>query len=475
MKRIIVFITTYERPEMLLNLLKQIKKQSSNFDIKIYINNDCSQANYTKVTSYLKRYFDDFHYILDNEHRGKLNYWHIINRFYQFAKQDKFDYFIQVPDDIQLVDDFFNRATAKYDAINDSDKACLNILNDYGRNGMAVWVPVKPEVLSFKNFTYIRNGWMDMAYICTKHYFDILEYTINKVSPNWSGKPGRSSGVGMQISQRLYKSGASIYQVAHSLIIHGAHESVMHPEERKLHPLITNHQKDKVIASMATMPCRVNSLFETVNSLLPQVTELHVYLNEFDNVPAFLNNPKIKVYRSQDEVGDLGDVGKFYTAAKIKGYHFTVDDDLIYPADYVSTLIEQIEKHNRKYIVGLHGRIFDKFPIKSYYYDHEQAFSCLRSVLSNVFVHVTGTGACAYHTDTFNISVDCFKTMNMSDIWFSKKANDDNISLLVLKHERGWIRESKKYNRAETIYNNCNRIDTVQTDIMNKTQWRKLR
>jgi len=59
---------------------------------------------------------------------------------------------------------------------------------------------------------------------------------------------------------------------------------------------------------MATMPSRVNSLFETVKSLLPQVTELHVYLNEFDNVPAFLSNPKIKVYRSQDEVGDLGDV-----------------------------------------------------------------------------------------------------------------------------------------------------------------------
>jgi len=474
MKKIIVFITTYERPEMLLNLLKEIKKQGKNFQIKLLINNDCSSANYAKVIAYLKRYFKDFYYYEDNIHRGKAYYYHIIHEFYQLVRSESFDYFIQIPDDIQLVDRFFDRAIQKFDSIRDEKKACLNILNDYGRNGHAVWVPVDPKKIQFDSYTFILSGWVDMAYICGRKYFEFLDFKINVVDKNWSGKPGRSSGVGKQISERLFAAGASIYQVSHSLLIHGLHESVMHPHERKKHPLISNHRKDKVTASLATMPSRELSLEETVKSLLPQVDELHVYLNNFTHIPEFLNNDKISVFESAKEVGDLGDVGKFYTADKIKGYHFTVDDDLIYPSDYVNKLIEQIEKHDRKYIVGLHGRIFDNMPVNSYYNGHTAGFTCLGDLNQDVFVHVSGTGVTAYHTDTFRIGVMDFDTINMADIWFSRKANNENVPILLLKHSKGWIKESQKYNRTQTIYHNCHSKDEIQTEVVNSVEWNEL-
>jgi len=474
MKRIIVFITTYERPEMLLGLLKQIRNQSKSYNIKLIINNDKSTSDYSKAMSYLKRYIDDFYYIEDNIHRGKTNYWHIINKIYEMMRKEPFDYFIKLDDDIILLKNFFDQCINQFDAIQDPVKACLNILNDHTRNGYALWVNVKQKPVKFKSYNYIFTGWVDMNFICTRRYFDILNYQINKVDINWSGKPGQSSGVGMQITQRLYAARASVYQVSNSLLIHGSHESVMHPEHRKETPLISNHMKDLIISTMATMATRIEALKESVASLLPQVDELHIYLNDFESIPEFLSNKKIKIYDSRKEAGDLGDVGKFYNVDDIKGYHFMVDDDFIYPNDYVNRLIEKIEQFKRKYIIGLHGRIFGKLPVKSYYKGHTQSFRCLGDVPNDAFVHVTGTGASAYHTDTINISIDDFQTSNMADIWFSRKANNCNVPVLVVKHKKGWLIDSKKYNPTQSIYYNCYKNDIVQTNVVNSTDWRKL-
>lgn len=475
MKRIIVFITTYERPEMLLDLLKQLRNQSKSYNIKLIINNDHSVSDYSKVISYLKRYFNDFYYVCDNIHRGKRNYWYIINKIYEMMPNESFDYFIQVPDDVKLIENFFDYAIRYFNAIADPEKACLNILNDRSRNGYTFWVNVKPEKVKFESYNYILTDCVDMAYICTRRYFELLDYRIDKVNKNWSGKPGRSSGVGMQISQRLYATRASIYQVANSLLIHGMHESVMHPEHRKKIPLISNHMKDLVIATMATMPSRINALQEAVQSLIPQVDELHIYLNEFDSVPEFLKkNHKLHIYRSQECAGDLGDVGKFHISGNIKGYHFPVDDDIIYPNDYVVKMIDQAEKHKRKYVIGLHGRIFGKLPVKTYYHGHTEAFRALGEVKEDVFVHVTGMGTCCYHTDTFKIGLEDFETTNMTDVWFSVKANNCKIPILLIKHKNAWLKESKKYNVQQSIYVNCHRDDPVQTKAVNETKWNKL-
>ena len=51
----------------------------------------------------------------------------------------------------------------------------------------------------------------------------------------------------------------------------------------------------------------------------------------------------------------------------MKGYCFTVDDDLIYPEDYIETMINGIEKHNNP--VAMHGRCLSDYPVKSYFFD----------------------------------------------------------------------------------------------------------
>jgi hypothetical protein len=231
-------------------------------------------------------------------------------------------------------------------------------------------------------------------------------------------------------------------------------------------------KKDKITASVASMPGRIKSLKDTVKSILPQVDQLQVYLNNYDSVPDYLLHEKIKVFLSKDYSGDLGDSGKFYECDKISGYHLTIDDDLIYPDNYVESLISAIARYDKKCVVSYHGRIFNNLPVISYYKGATVQLACLRKVPVDRFVHVVGTGVLAYHTDTINLKLSAFKFPNMADIWFSEYCNDRNISRVVLAHRSGWITLSEKYDEAGSIFTNHINDDKLQTEITNSVNWK---
>ena len=227
-----------------------------------------------------------------------------------------------------------------------------------------------------------------------------------------------------------------------------------------------NYNLSDVCAGVATMPSRVDSLKEMVDSIIPQVGKLVVYLNDFNETPWFLiGHPKIQVIHSADAIGDIGDVGKFYGLKNHNGYYFTLDDDLIYPGNYVKTYIDNINKY--KCIVTAHGRIYVNFPITSYYISHSHLFHCLKSQVKNSYVQVGGTGVMAFHTDKFNPDISDFETSNMSDVWLAIFAAKAKVPIISVNHNARWIRESRKYNREFTIWASCHTKDSMQTAIIN--------
>lgn len=224
---------------------------------------------------------------------------------------------------------------------------------------------------------------------------------------------------------------------------------------------------DKITASIASMPTRIYSLKETVISIINQVDQILVYLNNYETIPYYLENPKIKVVLSKFAFRDLGDAGKFFGASGVNGYHFTMDDDIIYPHDYVKKTIEAIEKYNRKSIVSYHGRIFDKKPVKSYYKDAKRQLSFLKTVYHDEIIDVPGTGVMAYHTDTIKFNLMDFETTNMADIWAAKKAKQNKIPITILSHTRNWLKESKLSDINQSIYKSVSHNDSFQTEILN--------
>ena len=96
-----------------------------------------------------------------------------------------------------------------------------------------------------------------------------------------------------------------------------------------------------IIANLATYPPRRENLEQVVAVISPQVDRLNIVLNQYDAVPDELKKyPNVVPIIPAD---DLKDVGKFYPDVSDAQYVFLIDDDIIYPSDYVSATINRFE------------------------------------------------------------------------------------------------------------------------------------
>lgn len=220
----------------------------------------------------------------------------------------------------------------------------------------------------------------------------------------------------------------------------------------------------QVTASLATIPSRAHTLPATIYSLLPQVDRLNVYLNGFDEPPAFLTEHSKISFALSRSYGDRGDAGKFFWAGRVSGYYFACDDDLVYPHDYVEYMVGRLDAYRCRPIVSLHGSLLHD-PVESYYQDRT-THHCLLAVEEDEPVHVVGTGVCAYHTDHIALTPEVFELPNMADIWLALFAKTHRIPLVVLAHPALYLDyqfvEDSIYRRAMTTG------DQLHTNIINR-------
>ncbi len=252
------------------------------------------------------------------------------------------------------------------------------------------------------------------------------------------------------MSKRLLAAGRTLYQAGRSIVDHLGHDSQMNPRTRAATPMRAIGY-GPVLASLASIPCRVEALRQVVASLLPQVDRLRVYLNGYDAPPRFLQHPKIEFERSQDH-GDLGDAGKFFWCGldrSADAWLLTCDDDLVYPPDYSRTMVEASERYGRRALVSAHGCVL-KFPIASYYRSRMQ-HHCLHRVASDAPVHILGTGALCYHSGAVDITPADFRAPNMADVWLALATQRQRVPCVAVAHGEGWIRDIPS-TRSSGIY-----------------------
>ena len=74
---------------------------------------------------------------------------------------------------------------------------------------------------------------------------------------------------------------------------------------------------------------------------------------------------------------EKGDAEKIYMIGEVEGYVFTCDDDLVYPPDYVESMMGYLEELDDKTILTCHGRVMMPRPVKNSYTDRIAAYHCL--------------------------------------------------------------------------------------------------
>lgn len=228
-----------------------------------------------------------------------------------------------------------------------------------------------------------------------------------------------------------------------SLLRRGRHPYLPFPLVRRPFPI---HERLRVDAAgiyeaeyisvcVASFPPRERQLKQVVASLIDQVDRIFVYLNEYSSVPDFLKHPRIEVRIGGE---DLRDNGKFAFSAELPaGYCLTVDDDIIYPPDYVQALIRKVEIYGRKAAVGLHGTIFAK-PFVSYF-EGRKLFHFKQSLERDELVDQLGTGTLCFHTSLWNPSHLDFASKGMVDAWIAVAAVKAGIPLIAVSRKRNWL------------------------------------
>ena len=207
----------------------------------------------------------------------------------------------------------------------------------------------------------------------------------------------------------------------------------------------------KVSANIATYPGegRLESLHKVIDSIYDQFDIIRIYFNEY-KTPPVMNDPdgKIQTLYGKGENFNLVDNGKFAGLDIIKEpeYYFTLDDDLIYPPDYVEKTIHAMEMYGN--IVTYHGRKLLGEGL-NYYRDH-RAFRCLSRVVGNFLIDVPGSGVMAFDTRYFHpkkLSYSPYKLM--SDLVFAYECAKWGKRIAMIGHEAGWI---KHLEHKETIF-----------------------
>lgn len=219
----------------------------------------------------------------------------------------------------------------------------------------------------------------------------------------------------------------------------------------------------KRVGAMASFPPRRESLEHCLETILPQLDELILYLNNYDSVPNFALHPKIRAVLSRDRKGDLRDNGKFYDLPQDDDtYIFTFDDDITYPSDYTSRMIHFIEMLGRDSVVGLHGVIF---PDGEFERLQQRTVHHFREKRSGSFVDLLGTGTTAWHSSALKLNLDDFPTAGVADLWFAVATAKRGIPLFSVPRSKDWLTERQLF--SESLYQEALSQPKAYFDVFN--------
>lgn len=190
-----IFTPTYERAELLEKIMSTLKQEAKFYGHNVVhiIVDDHSLKDRHIYETLFKKYSCGYYTVMyhrNPNNNGKTKFWKTWNIMFRLARKVEWQYGVALPDDCLPCKNFFNRIRDQFLLERRLDK----------KEGEVVAMNISVPFL--KNWGFAR--FVDGAFICTKKFFDLLEWSLFEI-PNTNGKTAIGSGVGKQMTLRLHK------------------------------------------------------------------------------------------------------------------------------------------------------------------------------------------------------------------------------------------------------------------------------
>src|SRR5262249_53841128 len=152
-------------------------------------------------------------------------------------------------------------------------------------------------------------------------------------------------------------------------------------------------------------------------------------------------------------------------AGRQRGFFLSIDDDIIYPQDYVWMLVNALRGYRqagRRVAIGFHGKLM-RPEVPHFYRGHARQFHFAAAWEEQRAVHILGTGTAAFHSDDLPITIDDFRGQrNMADIYFSIACQKHDVGCVALARPAGYLKP-QPIAVERTIWSSFRRADQAPT------------
>lgn len=196
-------------------------------------------------------------------------------------------------------------------------------------------------------------------------------------------------------------------------------------------------RRPMVVGGMTIRPGRDTALWKTIKSILPQLDRLYLFFDRFETVQV-VRDPKIVCLYSQ-LFGDHRESGKFLGLLMSRNdpYYFALDDQIVYPPDYVDRMLTYLKENPSDVAAGVHGINFrdgfDDYSADTEIYHFSDKLSHGREV------DLLGTGSVAFRTQKLGFDVRQWRQKNMPDLLFALECKKRGIKLAMVPRDTGWL------------------------------------
>lgn len=106
-KDLTILITTYNRKNLIKNMLDQLFREKTKYSYKIILIDDCSKDPFYN-TKNIQSLYPDLIYLRTLENNGRECFWVTINILMEKAKEIDSHFILQLSDDFELCNNFIN-------------------------------------------------------------------------------------------------------------------------------------------------------------------------------------------------------------------------------------------------------------------------------------------------------------------------------------------------------------------------------